>query len=145
MYKQAEELAGMGNWRWDVTTNKLEWTDQLYKIYGLKPQSEEITIDRFIAFVHPEDRPAIKRSIESNFPEDFIDYTFRIIADDGAEKTLRSIAQIQKNEQGQLISIIGTEQDITERQSFFLKLQESEKLYKQAQSLAKVGNWSMDL
>ena len=145
MYQQAEELADMGNWRWEVVNNKLEWTDQLYKIYGLEPQSEEITIERFINFVHPEDRPPIEENIRKGFPEEFIDFTFRIITDSGEEKTLRSIAQVQKNERGRITNIIGTEQDITERQILISKLQESEKLYKQAQALAKIGNWAMDL
>ena len=144
-YKQAEELADMGNWRWDLSTNKLEWTDQLYKIYGLEPQSEQITMERFIHFIHPEDRPPVEESIRRGFPEDFLDFTFRIITDDGIEKTIRSIAQVQRNERGRIISIIGTEQDITERQTLISKLQESEKLYKQAQALAKIGNWSLDL
>lgn len=145
MYMQAEELAGMGNWRWDVANNKLEWTDQLYKIYGLEPQSEQITIDRFLKFVHPDDRDAIEESIKQNFPNEFLDFTFCIVTEGGVEKTLRSIAQVQKNEQGQIINIIGTEQDITERQMLISRLQESEKLYKQAQALAKMGNWAMNM
>jgi PAS domain S-box-containing protein len=145
MYKQAEELANMGNWRWDIANKKLEWTDQLYKIYGLEPQSEEITIERFLNFVHPQDRPPIEESVRKGFPEDFIDFTFRIITDSGKEKTIRSIAQLQRNKRGQIINVIGTEQDITERQLLISRLQESEKLYKQAQALARIGNWSMDL
>ena len=144
-YQQAEELADMGNWRWDIAKNKIEWTDQLYKIYGLKPQSEEITIERFLNFVHPEDRSAVKQSIDLGFPEEHMDDNFRIITDDGIEKTIRSVAQVQKNKEGQVHIIIGTEQDITERQNLVLKLQESESLYKQAQALAKLGNWSMNL
>jgi PAS domain S-box-containing protein len=144
-YKQAEVLANMGNWSWDIINQKLQWTDQLYRIYGLEPQSEEITIERFVGFIHPQDRPLIQESLDKGFPDDFIDLTFRIITDDGAQKTLRSIAQVQKNEQGQIINIIGTEQDITERESLISKLQESEKLYKQAQALSKLGNWTFDL
>lgn len=144
-YKQAEVLANMGNWSWDINNKKLQWTDQLYRIYGLEPQSEEITIERFINFIHPQDRPLIQESLDKGFPEDFIDMTFRIITDAGTEKTLRSIAQVQKNKKGQVVNIIGTEQDITERERLISKLQESEKLYKQAQALSKLGNWTIDL
>ena len=144
-YQQAEELADMGNWRWDIAKNKIEWTDQLYKIYGLEPQSEEITVERFLNFVHPDDRAAVKQNIDLGFPEDYIDDNFRIITDDGIEKTIRSVAQVQKNKEGQPYNIIGTEQDITERQNLVLKLQESGSLYKQAQTLAKLGNRSMNL
>ncbi len=145
LYKQAEELAEMGNWRWDVVNNKLEWTEQLYKIYGIDPAKELITYERFFELVHPADKPVLKKLVDEGFPEEFIDNTFRIITNDGTEKTLHSVAQVRKNAEGKVLNIVGTEQDITERQNLILKLQESEKLFKQAQALARLGNWSLDL
>ena len=141
LYKQAEVLANMGNWNWDMKSNKLEWSDQLYKIYGLAPQSEEMTIDRFLSFVHPDDRTTIKEEIEKGYPHDYEDYTFRIIAHGGEEKILRSIAIVQRDANGNIISIIGSEQDITEHQRLVTQLQQNELLYMQAQALAHVGNW----
>jgi len=145
LYKQAEVLANMGNWSWDVRTNQLNWSDQLYKIYGLEPQAEKITIDRFLSFVHPDDRPAIEAEIRSGYPHDYMETTFRIITDDKVEKTLRSIAQVQRDVNKKVISIIGSEQDVTEHQHLIEQLKQSERLYKQAQSLAHVGNWSWDI
>jgi PAS domain S-box-containing protein len=145
IYKQAEELAHMGNWSWDVKKNKLEWTDHLYMIYGLEPQSEEITIDRFLAFVHPDDRAMVANGVEEIYKKDLLDYTFRIVTADGKVKHLRSVAQVQKDEAGNPVFVIGTERDVTEKQSLIEKLTNSEKLYKQAQLLAHVGNWSWDM
>ena len=144
MYKQAEELANMGNWSWVPSTGKVEWTDQLYKIYGLAPQSEEITIERFLSFVHPEDREEVRKGIVFN-DEHYLDYTFRIISQDGKEKTLRSVAFVQRDEQGNAKRVIGTERDITEKQNLINKLRQSENLYKQAQAIAHLGNWTMDV
>ncbi|ANE50238.1 PAS domain-containing protein [Flavisolibacter tropicus] len=145
LYRQAEELANLGNWIWDLKNNTVEWTDQLYKIYGLEPQSEKITIDRFLSLVHPDDRPYIRESITENMKLDYVDRNFRIITPQGIIKTLRSIAQTQRNGNGQLLNIFGTEQDITEQQSLIEQLRQSESLYKQAQALARIGNWSIDL
>lgn len=145
LYKQAEELANMGNWRWDVQKNKLDWTDQLYRIYGLEPQSEEITIERFLSFIHPDDRESVSKGIDEIYTKDLVDYTFRIMNPDGKIKILRSVAQVKRNEKGEIIYVIGTERDTTEKQTLIDKLQRSEKLYKQAQSLAHVGNWSWDI
>ena len=145
IYKQAEVLANMGNWFWRKNSDSFEWTDQLYKIYGLKPQSEKITIERFLAFVHPEDRPTIEESINKEFSEEFIDYTFRINTADGKIKTIRSIAHAERDKNGNLISISGTEQDITNVQQLIKELTLKEQLYKQAQALAHVGNWSWDI
>lgn len=145
VYRQAEELAGMGNWTWDIKNNRLEWTDHLYTIYGLPPQSEEITIDRFLSFVHPDDREFVKKGVEELTEKDLIDYTFRIITADGKIKYLRSVAHVHKDEKGKPVYVIGTERDTTEKQILIDRLIHSEKLYKQAQSLAHIGNWSMDI
>lgn len=145
LYKQAEELAGMGHWNWDVKNNKLEWTDQLYRIYGLEPQSEEITIDRFLSFVHPDDRERVSRGVDDIYTNDLLDYTFRIITANGETKILRSVAQVQKDKEGHPAFVVGTERDTTEKQLLIDRLQESEKHFKQAQSLAHIGNWVMDV
>jgi PAS domain S-box-containing protein len=145
IYKQAEELANMGNWSWDIINNKLEWTDQLYRIYGLQPQSEEITLERFLSFVHPDDREYVSKGVDTLLKETLVDYTFRIITADGKTKILRSVAQVQKNEKGEPVLAIGTERDTTEKQTLIDKLKQSEGLYKQAQALAHLGNWSFDI
>ena len=145
LYKQAEELVNMGNWSWDVKNNKLEWTDHLYRIYGLQPQSEEITIERFLSFIHPDDREYVSKGIDEIYSKDLLDYTFRIITTNGETKILRSIAQVHRDEKGNAFFVIGTERDTTEKQTLIDKLQKSESLYKQAQALAHVGNWSWDI
>ena len=145
IYKQAEQIASMGNWSWNVKTNVLEWTDQLYRIYGLEPQSEQITMERFLSFIHPDDREFINEGIEQLRSETTLDYTFRIITKDGTEKWLRSISQTNRDENGEIVFVIGTEQDVTEKQKLIGKLEESQRLYKQAQELANMGNFSWNL
>ncbi|RYZ00521.1 MAG: PAS domain S-box protein [Chitinophagaceae bacterium] len=115
LYKQAEVLANMGNWCWDPATSRLSWTDHLYSIYGLAPQSEEMTMERFLSFVHPEDRPRIEESVRTGFQGDTEDYTFRIITDDGRQRTLHSLAQAVRDEKGTLLRVFGAELDVTDR------------------------------
>lgn len=145
IYKQAEELANMGNWSWDVKNNSLSWTDHLYRIYGLEPQSEEITLDRFLSFIHPDDKKYVQRGVDEMLQQEILDYTFRIITKDGKIKILRSVAQVEKDENGTPVLVVGTERDITEKQTLIDKLRNSENLYKQAQSMAHVGNWNWDI
>ena len=144
-YKMAEEMVGMGNWSYDPVSEDLAWTDQLFSIYGMKPQSENMNLGKFFSFIHPHD---IKRVLEDHLllgKEKILDRRFRIITRDGKIKTLHSIAQSRYDEKGKLIKIIGTERDITERQSLIDRLKHSEELFIQAQSLAHIGNWSWDL
>jgi len=145
VYKQAEELANMGNWNWDIPGGRIYWTDQLYRIYGLEPQSEELTMDRFLSFVHPEDQGTIAKGIEELQTKDLVDYTFRIITAGGDVKILRSVSQVQRDKEGKPVFVVGTERDITEKQLLINKLQRSEGLFKQAQMLAHIGNWSWDI
>lgn len=145
LYKQAEEIADMGNWSWDVATKKLAWTDQLYRIYGLEPQSEDVTMERFLSFVHPDDREYVSQGVDKLTANDTLDYTFRIVTPDGAEKWLRSIAHVLRNESGAATAVIGTEQNVTEKQKLIGKLEESQRLYKQAQELARMGNFLWNL
>jgi PAS domain S-box-containing protein len=145
LYKQAEELVNMGNWSWNAKDDKLEWTDHLYRIYGLEPQSEEITIDRFLSFVHPDDRKNVSKGIDEIHSNGLLDYTFRIITAKGENKILRSIAQVNRDEKGNAVFVVGTERDVTEKQTLIERLQNSERLYKQAQSLAHLGNWKWNI
>ncbi|RYZ60319.1 MAG: PAS domain S-box protein, partial [Chitinophagaceae bacterium] len=145
MYKKAEEIANMGNWVWYVKNNKLEWTDQLYRIYGLEPQSEEITMDRFLSFIHPNDYDYVRSGVDELTREDALDYTFRIICPDGTIKWLRSLAQVIYDKAGAISTIVGIEQDVTEKQKLINKLEESQRLYKQAQDLSRMGNFSWDV
>jgi PAS domain S-box-containing protein len=145
VYRQAEEMVNMGNWSLDIKNNKLEWTDHLYILYGLEPQSEEITIDRFLSFVHPDDRERVAKGVEEMHSANLLDYTFKIITTTGEIKTLRSLSHIQRDANGNAVYVIGTERDITEKQNLIDRLQKSEKLYKQAQALAHLGNWTWDV
>ena len=47
LHKQAQALTHIGNWSWVVNENKINWSDEMYRIYGLEPQSEEISFERF--------------------------------------------------------------------------------------------------
>jgi PAS domain S-box-containing protein len=145
LYKQVEELANMGNWSWDLRTNKLEWTDHLYRIYGLDPQQEEITIEKFLSFIQVPDVEKVRQSVESIQTEKNIDYTFRIMTRDGKLKFIRSIAKVEKDKEGNPTRVIGTERDVTERQNILNNLRLSESLYKQAQALAHIGNWTWQI
>ena len=142
MYKQAEVMANMGNYSMNALTREIEWTDQLYKIYGLEPQSEIITEERFYSFVHPDDKAGVEAAIDVFYKEGYADYTFRIITTTGEVKTLRSISQLHNDDKGRPVLVIGTEQDITAHRQLVSSLQKSEWLNRQAQSIAHMGNWS---
>lgn len=143
--KKAQTLTHLGNWTWDLVKNKLEWSDELYRIYGFEP-GLEISHDLIRSFNHPEDRnkvaEVIQKSLQDHQPYDFY---YRIIRKDGSIKTLHAIGEILEDENGKAFKMLGTLQDVTERETLIDRLQRSETLYKQAQSIAHLGNWIYDV
>jgi PAS domain S-box-containing protein len=143
LYKQAQALTHVGNWSWDVGKNHIEWTDEVYRIYGLVPQSERIAYDRYLTFIHPDDfekvTSNIQQCLETHQPYDFY---HRIILEDGTIKIVHSKGEALLDKHGNPHKLVGTAQDETERQTLIQKLQESDALYKQAQGIAHVGNWT---
>lgn len=144
LYKQAQSLSHIGNWKWNIQTEELEWSDEMYRIYGLEPQSEKITLERFKKFIHPHYKQYIEQSLSEKNKEKYDDL-FRIITDAGKEKMIHSIAEMQFDEHGKQTFIIGTEQDVTEKEQLIGELRQSRELYKQALAISKVGNWSWDV
>jgi PAS domain-containing protein len=61
----AQQITHIGSWEWNVRTNAVAWSDELYRIYGLEPQSCAITLESFLARVHPDDRPRTEREVRA--------------------------------------------------------------------------------
>jgi PAS domain S-box-containing protein len=142
MYKQAQALAHLGHWSWDLQTGKLHWTEELFAIYGI-PVTNEVDTETVRAMNHPDDaemvRSIMARSGETHQPYDF---HYRIISQDGTVKTLHAKGEVLADENGKAYKMLGTLQDVTDRQNLIDQLQQSEELYKQAQALSHIGNWT---
>lgn len=123
LHKQAQALTHIGNWSWDIPTNTIEWSDEMYRIYGLEPQSENIHFERFLSLVHPEDRERrveeIQRALATHVAED---YVMRIVWDDGTLRVLQGRGEVILDEFNKPYKITGTCQDITEQYNTNLQL-----------------------
>ena len=60
MFTHAQALAHIGNWQWDLKTKKLSWSDEIYNIYELEPQSELIS-EKIALYNHPEDAESVHK------------------------------------------------------------------------------------
>lgn len=114
LYKQAQALTHIGNWSWSIFDNKIDWSDEMYRIYGLRPQSEEITFERFASMIHPEDREnrisQVYKSLETLAPPHYI---MRIIRPDGSIAVLSGKNEVLIDNTGKPYKMVGTCQDIT--------------------------------
>ena len=82
-----QKIAHLGNWEWNIITNELRWSDEIYRIFGLTPQSFSATYEAFLNSVHPDDREFVKKSVNDALYERMpysIDH--RIVLPDGSER-----------------------------------------------------------
>ena len=120
----AQQVAHIGSWEWDIMANKVTWSDELYRIYGLVPESVEITYESYVERVHPEDRDSVAASIRAALEgsEEF-EFEERVIRPDGEVRVLQSKGYVIRDESGLPRRMIGTCHDITERKRDELELE----------------------
>lgn len=112
----AQRIAHLGNWEWDIVNNRLRWSDEIYRIFGFIPQSFDATYESFLNFVHPADREFVKDSVNKALYEKqpySIDH--RIVLPDGTERIVHEQSEVISDSMGKAIQMHGTVQDITER------------------------------
>lgn len=131
---KAESIAQLGSWEWDVLENVMFWTDELYRIFGEKPQAFGATFDMFMEYVYPDDRTKVQQAIfnaQSKKQVCIVDH--RIVTKNGTKKVVRKEATTKFSDSGELVSMHGIIQDITEEKHQEEALQ---KLNKQLQNLS---------
>lgn len=111
----AEKITMMGNWQWDTITNAVTWSSNLYNIFEVDP-NQELYFDTYFSFVHPDDKEVVTLSIaESIKDKNFYDLLHRIISTSGKTKTIQLLGEVITDNEGNVIEIIGTCQDVTEQ------------------------------
>src|SRR5260221_2869917 len=70
--REAQRIAHLGNWQWDIRTNELRWSEEIYSIFGLPRDQFKETYEAFLERVHPEDRDrvaqAVRQTLEAGKP-----------------------------------------------------------------------------
>lgn len=124
-FVQAEQTANIGIWRWNLTSNEIFYSDNIYRIYGLKPQSVKPGLEIFSRFFHPDDLERL-RSIPGQMQtkKEPVNMEYRIYRADGELRYLRARNRMITTPAGEEI-FIGTTQDITEEVVLSSKLKES--------------------
>ncbi|RCS31288.1 EAL domain-containing protein [Rhodanobacter denitrificans] len=116
MLTQAQQVAHIGSWEWDIAANRVAWSAELYRIYGVAPGRHAATFEAYLALVHPQDSQHVRQVIEQA-AVDHLPFEFeeRIVRPDGAVRTLFSRGAVDVDEAGLAIRMVGACQDITER------------------------------
>ncbi len=111
---EAERIAHVGSWEWDLASNAMTWTDELYRIYGLEPGAAKPSQDAYLRQIVNEDRERVKQAIRKA-REEAVPFSFdhRITRPDGEERVLRAHGAVQRNAAGKPVRLVGTVHDVT--------------------------------
>jgi PAS domain S-box-containing protein len=113
--KRAQSVSHTGSWFFDITGNKVEWSEETYRIYGLE-WGLPITMEVFLDCVHPEDRRRVNDAWLAALAGAGYDIEYRLAS--VADRWVRGQAELQFAADGTPQSALGTAQDITERKRF---------------------------
>jgi two-component system cell cycle sensor histidine kinase/response regulator CckA len=128
---EAQRIAQLGNWEWDIEKNEVYWSEGIPPIFGLVPKESDVSYETFLNSVHPEDREFVKKSVNDALYEKK-PYTIehRIMQPDGSVRIVHEEGKVRYSETGKPIRMFGTVQDITERKQAEQALRESEDRYR---------------
>src|SRR5205085_3753046 len=111
---EAQRVAHIGSWEWDIAANQVSWSDELYRIYGLDPEMFGASYEEFLARVHPDDRETAEKVVGAALADPGrFDFHHRIVRPDGAVRTLHARGAVVVAEDGTPVHMFGTGQDVT--------------------------------
>ncbi|HEX5468631.1 MAG TPA: MASE1 domain-containing protein [Gaiellaceae bacterium] len=113
---EAQSLAHIGSWEWDIAGDRVTWSSELYRIYDIEPLGDELAYETYLARIHPSDRDGVRRVIDEALTERRpFEMTHRIVLADGRERFVQGRGRVVLDRSGHPIRMVGTTQDVTER------------------------------
>jgi PAS domain S-box-containing protein len=141
--EDAQRVAHVGYWVWDLDTDGNIWSAETYRIYGLEPRKELIALAEISDMIHPDDRESVFRTADEAIrggkrP----DAEHRIIRPTGEVRIVHSLGEVKRDSSGHPYQMFGTVQDITDRKHAEEALQRSQFYLRESERLAHIGSWA---
>jgi PAS domain S-box-containing protein len=162
--KTAQRIGKLGSWEFEIQTGKISWSEEVFRIYGRDPATGTPTYEELQQYIHPDDWKYFDRTVQTaiNLTRSY-DLEHRICRPDGALVYVIVTGEIICNVAGQLVQIVGTILDVSALKRVEAELQQlnqdlehrveqrtaalqySESRLREAQQVAHVGSWELDL
>lgn len=140
--KEAQRIAKIGSWTWYPSDGRMIWSDQLYALLEVNKDELNGFIHDFYPFIHPEDVDHVKSIAQQAVEEKkAIPVEYRIITSNGKMKYIRGEGTQEIDENGELIKLMGTLQDITDRKIAEEEVQEANQVYNTIIESTMAGYW----
>jgi two-component system cell cycle sensor histidine kinase/response regulator CckA len=139
---EAERVAHLGSWTWNLQTSEIVWSDELYRILGLEIQAVEPSAERFFGAIHPDDRARVEahtqRSLQAGIP---IPVEHRIVRPSGEVRFVRMEPAFVREPDGPIGYVVGTMLDETDKLRQAALLANTVAELNEAHRLAGLGSW----
>jgi PAS domain S-box-containing protein len=126
---EAQEVAHIGSWEWTIPEDRLWWSEELHRMVGVDRASFKQSYEAFAEVLHPDDRErvdsSVRRAVEDRQP---FDLEFRLVRPGGDVRTIQSRGRLVCDDQGRVIRVIGTAQDLTDRARLEGQLRQAQKM-----------------
>ena len=143
---QAQQIAHVGNWELDVATQAITWSDEIFRMFGFDPANPEPAYAEHFNLIHPEDRVQLQRALDAAMTTGTpYEIDLRLFRTDGTTGYMEARGNVIRDEQGQIVKLVGTALDITERK----QTEEALRLSREQLQLALEGSgdglWDWDI
>jgi PAS domain S-box-containing protein len=142
--EEAQQIAHVGHWVFDLGNDEFTWSDETYRIFGLRPQERPMNVAAFQEMIHPEDRESLLRATQEVRGGGRPDIEFRIVRPSGEVRIVHSQGALLRPMSGQSGPRFGTVQDITDRKRAEEELRRSQFYLSEGQRLAHMGSWAFN-
>ena len=143
---RAQRIAAMGSFERDLVTNRGDWSDELYRIFGLERSGEPPSYEKLLTLVHPDDRvwlEGTRRAELIGAPSMPVEY--RLVRSNGEVRTVRRECDVIFDDEHKPMRVYGTIQDVTERKQVELEAVRSRENMERAQQIAALGSFEHNL
>jgi PAS domain S-box-containing protein len=143
--EEAQRITHVGYWEWNLLTDRVNWSDETYRIYGLRPQECPMDLATVRGKIHPEDWESVSRALEEALSGGArYNAECRVFRPTGEVRIVHSQGDVKRDASGRPYQMFGTVQDITDRKRAEEALQQSEFYLAEGQRLGHVGSWALD-
>lgn len=142
---EAQRISHLGNWERTLPDQQLHLSDEIYRIIGRSRTEFANTYAAYLEIVHPDDRSAVRAESRRAETEGRYEIEYRIVRPSGDVRFVRAQGEAARDATGRVHRVFGTVQDITEQRVALTSLRQSEERLAEAQRIAHLGNWDMDL
>jgi PAS domain S-box-containing protein len=123
--EEAQRIAGIGHWDWNILNNDLHWSNGTYRILGLEPKDGVANYEDFVSATHPDDREAAAAAVAAALGGAPYSFEHRIVRPSGEVRWVQERGEVFFDEEDHPVRMLGTALDITERKRIEMELRQS--------------------